>query len=578
MTLILFIGIRNTDPCIIQELCFSYIGVAAAIGRSVNIPIIIRSLGRDLYQSGLKQDSMFRPGVELLTYIDGNLSSYGLDDPNLLVTEFHLPWWGGPRGKINHTTYLSYSTLTDALAEHRKQLESVGITKRLDTLQDRNKTFYSWHPEVYADLGNPCTRCRLYRAITFGAVDRLRDAEYTSQGLAVANTGESHIGMRRASGFYELYEQVLKKEVDLEQRPIPIPMSGSGPESDTGAGFTKGRKKGKGKAKEKAKANVSQVAERVRTEAEMQLREPGPFRHGESKWTWGVDLNSGDIWEMVRGADKNYQLPHSGYDDDLRTGKLRSSSPIPNPNDIEDPDDPDILFEELSHNPFIRDLQLDEIPLAFSFPTLHYRALGETDSGLEQPPASGSEYTSPSNKEEAIERRGKQVEIGLDSDIIMDVDISASDDDITESRLSAEETPTGLYGLVMPDLPDDSDEDINIGDLGRDTVELSMRAEDRTYGLVVPDSSDEDISVEDFGLVAPDMQSDSGDEIEVGNLGLNSVDQGMWAETMADESDNDSEGQAQARARVWITLPQVNPATGQYTADSFSNVPDEWLD
>jgi len=34
---------------------------------------------------------MFRPGVELLTYIDGNLSSYGLGDPNLQVTDFHLP-------------------------------------------------------------------------------------------------------------------------------------------------------------------------------------------------------------------------------------------------------------------------------------------------------------------------------------------------------------------------------------------------------------------------------------------------------------------------------------------------------
>ena len=67
---------------------------------------------------------MFRPGVELLTYIDGNLSSYGLDDPNLQVTDFHLPWWGGPRKKINHTTYLSYSTLTVALAEHRNHLES----------------------------------------------------------------------------------------------------------------------------------------------------------------------------------------------------------------------------------------------------------------------------------------------------------------------------------------------------------------------------------------------------------------------------------------------------------------------
>jgi hypothetical protein len=96
----------------------------------------------------------------------------------------------------------------------------------------------------------------------FGTVDRLRDAENKSQGLAVANTGEAHIGMRRSSGLYELYEQVLKKEVELEKGPSPSPS----PDSDTGASFTLGGKKGKGRAKAKkvkpkeVKAKVSEVA------------------------------------------------------------------------------------------------------------------------------------------------------------------------------------------------------------------------------------------------------------------------------------------------------------------------------
>jgi hypothetical protein len=155
----------------------------------------------------------------------------------------------------------------------------------------------------------------------------------------------------------------------------------------------------------------------------------------------------------------------------------------------------------------------------------------------------------------------------------------ASDGEITELRMRAEDTPTGIYGLVAPDLPDDSDEEIDIGELGRDTVELSMRAEDYqigTYGLVAPDSpddSDKEIAVENLGLVAPDIQSDSGEEIEVGNLGLDSVDPGMWAETLLDEGDSE----ARARARVRIPLPRVNPATGQYTAESFANIPDEWF-
>jgi hypothetical protein len=639
--------------------------------------------------------------VELLTYLDGNLSSNGLDDPNLVVTKFHLPWWSGPRAHIKHTTYLSFSTLRAALAEHRMQLEEASkLAGQADFRggEDVNKTFYSWHPEIYADLDTPCTRCRLYRAVTFGTVDRLRDAENKSQGLAVANRAEADIGMRRSSGFYELYAEVLKKEVELEKGPFPGSGTGSGADPDSDS-FSLGGKKGKARVKvRKGKPKVSEVAEHVRTEAERQLRVSGAFGQVESKWTWGVDLNSQDIWEMTRGADKGYKIPHSGYDDDLRTGKLRSSSPIPSPNDIEDPDDPDILFDELTHVPFIRDLRPDEVPIEFSFPTLHYRAAGESGSGLEPPPSSSSEHTGQSDEDMIKKRHGKQAmhdevnspekpstsdslpiipkrspphrpwlgpppqdyirpptqtslfrvknlvsirvpeqrseiadddlehmsgpdriskpdllpepelpsepehlllrhyprnldqldvaDNSLDSDIAMHVDTSSgSDGEIKELRMTAEDdSPTGIYGLVVPDLSDDSDGEICIGDLGRETVDVSMRVEDNqvgTFALIGPDSpddSDKEIGVGNLGLVAPDIQSDSGEEIEVGNLGLDSVEPGMWAETVVDEGGIDSDARARARARVRIALPRVNPVTGHYTADSFANIPDDWFD
>jgi hypothetical protein len=43
----------------LQELCFSHIGVAAAIGQPLNIPVIVRSLGQDLYQVGMIPDGVF---------------------------------------------------------------------------------------------------------------------------------------------------------------------------------------------------------------------------------------------------------------------------------------------------------------------------------------------------------------------------------------------------------------------------------------------------------------------------------------------------------------------------------------
>ena len=599
----------------------------------------------------MKPNTYFRPGVELLAYLDGNLSSYGRDDPNLLVTEFFLPWWRGTKQPIRNNTYLSYMTLTDALVKHRLQLQDAGVSglfTQPDISSRLNKPLHSWHPEGHANLDNPCTRCRLYRAITFGTMDKLRDWENYAQGMAVANFGEADIGMRRSSGLYELYEHVLKKEVELEQSPGPGTIADSDSDSDSGfpirraAGGNKGTRKGKRKAKGKGKTKkVSKVAEHVRTDAEKQLHESRAgraFGQVDSKWTWGVDLDSRDIWDMVRGADKFLQVPHSGYDDELKTGSVRSSSPIPNPNDIEDRDEPGILFDELTHNPFIRELRPDEFPIAFAFPTLHYMAAGESDSGLELPPPSSSdEDTQPMIPEGSrpprpwlgpptegyvqlpastpkvlakkvlsmaaeashnLEMMSDPADISgpepepnsmlrprdvfhrdfadnWDSDIFMDVASSyGSDQEIELGTLGMDSGATAkdsIYGLVAPDLPDDSDEEIEVGNLDRE-VESGMWAEDTStelLGLAEPDSpddSDTQIEVGDLGLVA----SESDDEFEVGNIGLESVATGMWAESDIDDFE--------PRARVRIILPRVNPETGVYTADSFANVPNELLD
>lgn len=51
------------------------------------------------------------------------------------------------------------------------------------------------------------------------------------------------------------------------------------------------------------------------------------------------------------------------------------------------------------------------------------------------------------------------------------------------------------------------------------------------------------------------------------------MDSGIWAEVDPDENSD-----ARARPQVRIPLPRVNPETGRYTAESFSSIPDEWLD
>jgi hypothetical protein len=146
-----------------QELCFSYIGVSAAIGRAINIPVIIRSLGHDFYRGGFNPDTNFQAGLDFLTYLDGNLSGDGSDDHNLQVTEFHLAWWTLPSAPQKYTKYLSFMTIRDALEVHRIQLED--IPKRTPGSAPRPSCFpftkpgYIWHQAVKSAEGPDCTRC-----------------------------------------------------------------------------------------------------------------------------------------------------------------------------------------------------------------------------------------------------------------------------------------------------------------------------------------------------------------------------------------------------------------------------------
>ncbi len=87
---------------------------------------------------------------------------------------------------------------------------------------------------------------------------------------------------------------------------------------------------------------------------------------------------------MIRESDRHYKIPHSGYDDELRTRKLAGrQSLIPTPDDLDDPDNPNVVFDELSTDiREERELNPEEFPLAFVFPPLHHTAT--SDSGSRQ--------------------------------------------------------------------------------------------------------------------------------------------------------------------------------------------------
>ena len=142
-------------------------------------------------------DAVFHPSLELMTYLDGNLSSNGLDDPALSVHSFLSPWWKGSHLSSDTQSHLCSATIKSTLNHYRKQLADAHIPfgsphMICDLSDELNKPAYTWHSSVNDDLPNVCTQCQLYRAVAVGVVDQLRDTYNMVHACEVANVAERH--------------------------------------------------------------------------------------------------------------------------------------------------------------------------------------------------------------------------------------------------------------------------------------------------------------------------------------------------------------------------------------------------
>src|SRR5260370_35817696 len=121
-------------------------------------------------------DRTFQPGLELISYLDGNLSSNGIDDPGLVIELFDLPWWTKAKRPTGKTPCLTSSSLKVALDHYRTQLQAALIPVAVphtivNFANELNMPAYTWHSSVNDDLPNSsedCTRCRLYHAVSPG--------------------------------------------------------------------------------------------------------------------------------------------------------------------------------------------------------------------------------------------------------------------------------------------------------------------------------------------------------------------------------------------------------------------------
>jgi hypothetical protein len=337
--------------------------VAAAVGQRVGIPILVRSLANDLYRVRMIPRGRFRLGQELIAYLDGNLGRAQN------ITEFLSPWW--TCSEIQTSGNLTTETIRAAL-QHYNDLNSETWRKPRqpssspDVMYEIHPPFYTWHSSVNDELPTNCGRCRMYRAVALGVMDQIRDITNMVHACEIANEAETAIAIRRASLFNDLYRAAQNKEFQDEVEQDEMEMD-SGENSVT-------------------QRRVSSVIEltsdsviEVRSQSVIEVGSDSDglkkwFQHklkeaqdqGARKWTWGVDLTNEDLAQLVWGADREYKLPHSGYDRSLPSDPqifedLKAD-------ELEDPNDQELRFEKPSEPMDIPELEFPELGFQFIQP------------------------------------------------------------------------------------------------------------------------------------------------------------------------------------------------------------------
>ncbi|KAF8808482.1 hypothetical protein BYT27DRAFT_7210866 [Phlegmacium glaucopus] len=272
--------------CFLQELmfCLSYVGLATAMGHSLTIPVLIRSLAQS-YEERTSAAKRFKFDPEFLEYLElGNA-----DIPGAHIKNFSFDWWNQAETPGQSIGLLNTQNLSECLEFHAckiNQAECCAAAGEGPSVQtsppadsDLSKPHYTWHDKIWDDAkGDHCPRCCLYRAAALGVMDRAKDLQNHVDAVEHAHQAERALAICWTLAINLFFEAAVIKDT-------------TGAESTSLAGLT-----GQSEA----------------------------FK----KWTWGVDLKEEDLRDMVRAADHEFQLLHLGYNKSLANYDLPSHSTV----------------------------------------------------------------------------------------------------------------------------------------------------------------------------------------------------------------------------------------------------------
>src|SRR5882757_288816 len=280
--------------------------MAAAIGQSINIPILIRALACDLYKVGPPADT-WTFSRDFLLGLDAGVDP---DDPTAPVNSYLLDWWTG-QSAPDQCDILSTTTLLQCLVYHQRVSGKMTWPAERSTRTDEWQRDLALMPE---GLTIECGQCRLYRAVSVRVMDSVQDYRHHLNGLKVAQDTRVEQTTRRAAGFFELHQAAILKEntVTLERQAAA--------EEAGESSFSLLRQRST--AKGKNRPSMSRVVARVQDEANEELQRLAT--RPDVKWTWGVDLIPSDVLRLANMLPKPDM--HFGYMQSLRDGRLAPGS------------------------------------------------------------------------------------------------------------------------------------------------------------------------------------------------------------------------------------------------------------
>jgi hypothetical protein len=147
----------------------------------------------------------------------------------------------------------------------------------------------------------PCDHCAAYRTVGMNALQYLHKLRNQTHLHESSFDYAQRNYARRAYTYNRLYEEALLKEAKNPSASYVASGVGTVGTSVMAAGTT-------------STAAMAKTPDGSRSDPRLE-------QCPSLKWTWGVDITPDDIAKMFRAADREYALPHSGYDCSL-TGSL----------------------------------------------------------------------------------------------------------------------------------------------------------------------------------------------------------------------------------------------------------------